>query len=595
MPPLAAATQLGFRCDARKRFVVDAAAFPGGAPDAFEVQDLAQAAAGAFGAGQNWKPVLRGPLSAHRGPMGDHLVGDFTALARPGCYRIMLPEAAGWSHPFVVSDGVYARLASLALDFVHAQRCGAFEDGFRGPCHLDDGVRSDTGDPVDAAGGWHDAGDLRKWVATTPLPVLAFLALHDRLGFARNHWREKRFEDDALSEAAWGVRWVLKMQDPATGRFWEDVGGGGSARAAPGTRWWVDNHAGVGADNAGNVFTDNRPASGDERSVRVQYNPIAQYVAIALLADAGDRFRGAAPALARQSRDSALACWRAMRAADDYHRWTSVRSWRLLAALRLHDRGVVSEDELAGLVAGLLGLQDDRGFFWMDEDRRDPYRGIVNAAQPALALCSFIERDFENPMVDRARDALERLWEGCIGPLAATNPYGVVPYGLYPAPRTAPQGDVYHEFAPGLWYRFFMPEHGPEGVNHGLAGHWTSWAHALGMMGRVLERPEFRHAAFDQIGWLTGANPLGLSMISGVGVRTAAPCSRFTGVMPGGFMAGPCGTAADTAWADTESRLAGNSGEYWLVPLANTLMALAELLPPGMAPASHRIGVPAKP
>jgi hypothetical protein len=230
----------------------------------------------------------------------------------------------------------------------------------------------------------------------------------------------------------------------------------------------------------------------------------------------------------------------------------------------------------------------------MDADRRDPYRGIVHAAQPAVALCSFIERDFEHPLVDRAREALERLWDGCVAPLTATNPYGIMPYGLYGEPRTAAAGDVYHEFAPGLWYRFFMPEHAPERINHGLSAHWTSWAHALGMMGRVLERRDFRDAAFDQLAWLTGANPLGVSMISGVGVRTAAPYSRFLGSMPGGCMVGPRGTAEDTAWIDTEGRLSWNSGEYWMAPLANMLMALAELLPVTVHP-SRRLGVPARP
>jgi hypothetical protein len=84
-------------------------------------------------------------------------------------------------------------------------------------------------------------------------------------------------------------------------------------------------------------------------------------------------------------------------------------------------------------------------------------------------------------------------------------------------------------------------------------------------------------------------------MISGVGARTAAPYSRFLGPMPGGFMIGPRGSADDTAWVDTEGRLAWNSGEYWMAPLANALMALAELLPPGTAPASRRLGVPARP
>jgi hypothetical protein len=59
-------------------------------------------------------------------------------------------------------------------------------------------------------------------------------------------------------------------------------------------------------------------------------------------------------------------------------------------------------------------------------------------------------------------------------------------------------------------------------------------------------------------------------------------------------MNGPRGTADDTAWIDTEGRLAWNAGEYWMAPLANMLMALAELLPV-TTPASRRLGVPARP
>jgi hypothetical protein len=113
-------------------------------------------------------------------------------------------------------------------------------------------------------------------------------------------------------------------------------------------------------------------------------------------------------------------------------------------------------------------------------------------------------------------------------------------------------------------------------------------------MGRVLERREFRDAAFDQLAWLTGANPLRVSMISGVGMANATPYSRFLGPMPGGFMLGPRGTAADTTWADTGGRLAWSSGEYWLAPLANTLLALAELLP-AEVPAARKLGRPTRP
>ena len=151
---------------------------------------------------------------------------------------------------------------------------------------------------------------------------------------------------------------MLKMQDRGTGMFFEDVGGGGDGRREPGMTWWYENHSGCCADNAGNYFSDNRRASGDERSVRVQYNPAAQYSAACILLDAVDHFHRGDPAFARHCRDAALRSWDSMkgRKRDDFHGWTSIIAWRLLAALRLHAIGRVPESEVAALVSVLLDL-----------------------------------------------------------------------------------------------------------------------------------------------------------------------------------------------------------------------------------------------
>jgi len=264
-----------------------------------------------------------------------------------------------------------------------------------------------------------------------------------------------------------------------------------------------------------------------------------------------------------------------------------VLSWRLLAALRLHAMGLAAVSEVAALVSVLLDLQSpERGYWHMYASRAEPYRGIVNAAQPIIALAAFIERDYEHPLVAQARAALERCRDRFVLPMLATNPFGIMPYGLYAGPRT--KGDVYHPWegglsAPGgsnLVYRFFMPECAPERVNHGLSSHWTSWAHGLAAMGKVLDDDGCRNAAFDQLAWLMGNNPLNASMITGVGSRTASPYSRFHGALLGGFCLGPRGTEGDTIFVDLEGRTMWNSGEYWMAPLANTLLALAELLPP---------------
>jgi hypothetical protein len=105
------------------------------------------------------------------------------------------------------------------------------------------------------------------------------------------------------------------------------------------------------------------------------------------------------------------------------------------------------------------------------------------------------------------------------------------------------------------------------------------------VMGEVLESGACRQAALDQLEWLLGCNPLGVSMVTGVGYRNATPYSRFYGPLPGGFCIGPRGTAEDEIWIDTEGRNAWSSGEYWMPPLSNALLALSKLLPARVLPA----------
>jgi hypothetical protein len=322
----------------------------------------------------------------------------------------------------------------------------------------------------------------------------------------------------------------------------------------------------------------------------VQYHPVVQYVATSILADASVQLAARDPALTALCRDAALRCWAFMetRRRDEYHGWTAVRAWRLLTALRLRAGGLVRDPGVTELVDGLLSLQSpDQGFWFMDESRSEPYRGIVNAAQPVIALATFIESDPAHPRAASAREALRLCRDRHVLPLAETNPFGMIPYGVFSGRRTA--GDVYHEWRDGLVYRFSMPDNAPERVNHGLSSHWTSWAHGLALMGKVLDDVQCRDAAFEQLAWLTGSNPLNASMITGVGSMNASPYSRAFGTLIGGFCIGPRGTAEDAIYIDMEGRTVWSSGEYWMVPLANTLLALAELLP-ARIPTAGKLG-----
>jgi hypothetical protein len=135
-----------------------------------------------------------------------------------------------------------------------------------------------------------------------------------------------------------------------------------------------------------------------------------------------------------------------------------------------------------------------------------------------------------------------------------------------------------------------MPENSNQKINHGLGGHWTSWAHALALMGNILKNKDMMDVAWAQLYWLLGNNPLNSSLVSGIGYNNPMPHSRFFGTFQGGFCVGPRGNLEDQAVIDLNARAEWNSTEYWLTPLSNTLMALAILLPENLRK-ENKIGI----
>lgn len=556
------------------------AVFPATDVRVFELQDMLQnAEETSLGAFENWRAVFRGELEPAPGEMGGWLTGDFSAWRQPGIYRLALPEGRGHSVIFGIHDGVLSELPRLFFGYTRANRCGAFEDGRRGPCHLDDGILSTTGKPIDATGGWHDAGDTRKWMAHCAMPALAFSRWLGRGG--ADPW-----EKELPAEIAWGVRFILKMQDPATGMIYEDVGGGGDQRRREGMTWWHENVSGCYADNAENRFTDNLPGSGDERSVRDRYNPVAQYTNIAILMAAVAALEETDASLAAEARNAAANCWRFMdgRTGDDYHGWTSIRAWRLQAALAVKAGSAAIE---AALDALLELRAPATGFWFMDDRKIDSHRGVLQSAQPLIALAALIEALPAHPRRGEIEDTVRRCLHDYVLPLCGTNPFGFMPYGVYFHPTT--EGDRYRAWRDGLRYRFFMPNHGAQQVNVGLAAHWMSWAHALAGVSSVFGLPGSRAAALDQIHWLLGHNPAQASFVSGFGYNNPMPHSRALGYLIGGFMNGPRGDADDEMFVDTGGHGDWSTCEYWNPIGASALLALCHLLP-GKIPSSAKLG-----
>ena len=566
---------IGFHTTAVKRVLLHGSGY-----SHFDVQDMQEVEQEQFSKRENWKTVFTGQLESAQSGLGDFLVGDFSDLTRPGTYRITVNDAEHWSYQFTISDRAFDNLSFLFLDFIHNWRSGDHGLHWRDPSNLDDAVRSDNGEQIDVTGGWYDAGDLRKWMVHTNLPLSGFLDIYTKKRLKRNAFSEEKISgNDFITESAWALEFMLKMQDPDTGMFFEDVAGGGSARETDDLSWWYENHAGCVADNSENHFTDNMSSSGDERTVRVRYNPIANYTTIYLLLKAARIIGTLLPELSEQCRHAALKGWHFMtgkqKSNDAFHTWTSVIAWKLMAALEIYSAGELSEDDLKMYTDDLLDLQSPvHGFWFMNKERNDPYRGILHSAQPLIALAMVHDLFPGKKIAEKIKASLSLCSEQYVIPATGTSPFRIMPYGFYFAPAS---DEIYRFFSKDLCFRFFMPDNSAQKLNHGLNGHWMSWSHAMALASRILNSDKLADLAWAQIYWALGNNPAMASLVTGAGYNNPMPHSRFLGPYPGGFMSGFIGDVNDKAVLDMEGCAQWNTTEYWNTPLANCMMALAEL------------------
>jgi endoglucanase len=148
------------------------------------------------------------------------------------------------SYPFAISDTLYERLRSDALQFFYIHRSGIEIDGSvvggkyaRPAGHL--GVEPNKGDTdvpcqggvcdyrLDVSGGWYDAGDHGKYVVNGGIAAAQLLGTWERATRGPTGHTDP-FDDgalripehgngvpDILDEARWEVEFLLRMQVPA--------------------------------------------------------------------------------------------------------------------------------------------------------------------------------------------------------------------------------------------------------------------------------------------------------------------------------------------------------------------------------------------
>lgn len=452
---------------------------------------------------------------------GPWLVGDFTGVRGPGVYQAWCGGGIGTS--FAIRDDVWLRILPELIRYFQVQSCGRNVPGWHDACHLDDGYCPELDIFVEAAGGWHDAGDFRKWVSSTSMNAISLLVAHrmwkgreEKLGLAPGIF---------LAEALQGVYHFLNMQDPRTGMMYNNVGGG--LRSFH--------------DNEDNRFTDNVPRSGDERRINCgPANTPAKYTLMFALyanllrdsdADLSERCLGAASKSAEYDAahggDTADALqWRS---------WGFLEMWRATGSDEHKESALAALGKLLDLqvVEFIGGQQVTRGFFKAESNSVEFHRKHVGGDYAIWAIAEFAGEWPEHPNASRWRDALAMWADDYVTVFADRNPFGLVPYSMYPAPSASHPHCTYRQLGDGLYFRYFVADN-PFGVN-ARAGLCAA---ALGAVAGVLERPDLLDYGYRLLEWVTGANPFCISTVTGVGVVQPCALAFQTGNIPGGVTMG---------------------------------------------------------
>jgi hypothetical protein len=520
-------------------------------------------------------PFYQGELRKTLSRWGVLWQADFSQFNNPGSYQI----ETDWqiSPPFAIRDRVYDRIIAGYLTFLRAQRCGCAVFGVHDACHLDDGVLDTDGSLLPAAGGWHDAGDFRKWLAFTLCHIDALLTLRENLGADLEGGGIPA--SSLLDEVSWGNAFFHRMIN-LDGQVYEDVGGGSAPRGSGFTydaNWWFENHPGCYSDASDNRWTDNVPGSGDERMIRTTYNPLVQWTFVRVQARASRHL---------PSREAKRCLYLAQQAARfarsrGHDNRTLFLTAELQGNLELLAAGDKAAD-LQGIEAAAQELMrrqakmpEGLSGYFTEANSSDGYRSIAFAADPAFALLRCWElRSLlgQTAVAEQARDAVCDYIENYLFADAKSNPFSLSPYGVY---FDAQRGDLqmFRDAGNGRGVRTFMHPFNAQGIVHGTSSVLVSHAHLLARAAALLNNPSWRDLAERLLHWCLGHNVLNRSLFSGIGYRQPVGYSFRIPQIPEAMVVGFIGRPDDTPYLEESTAIEWNTLEYWSIPFLHAAQA----------------------
>jgi hypothetical protein len=527
---------------------------------------------------ESQKVVYTGVLQPNPGDFGEYSVGDFSALTQEGHYYVKSDTLR--SYPFQISKTIYQSPMNLIVGYFSLQRCGSSTTGYLSPCHLDDGVRLDNGKHQDVTGGWHDAGDLRKWVSATIYGMIGLSKTYE-LQDEKNKNREK-----ILDELIWGNQYFLKMQEPQ-GYVMNFIGG--EVKQNWDNNRWTDNNIGT---EGGELRLIKPPAgkspnemlifgSKDDRIIQTdpvdmvgQYNFITSEAIMVRITKTKD------VNYSQKCLKAAIKCfdWCTKTNKDTNidiigaSIQASIEMYKTTKQDIYKDFAVEKASQLKKLQAN---IQDSSvgGFFYTSSSDQEPYKNIWHGCLVFISLCDLIQTFPLHKDVTSWKEMIASYTNQYLLLMSQKNSFGIIPYGLYS--KQDPGGN---RKVGNYWYRYFMQ---PElswwvGINANIASAGVGLVKAAS----ILNDPKLKALAQKQLDWIIGVNPFNSSTFIGVGYNHPKQFingSEFrpeTPVLPGAVMNGLGGDNMDQP---TIGHGNYNISEYWTPMVAYTIWLMAEI------------------
>ena len=528
---------------------------------------------------ESGKVCFTGKTEPIRTTLGSFGMVDFSSFTKPGRYRLQLKQTS--TEPFLISDDAFLDTQWRLLNFIFCQRCGYEVPGIHGVCHQDV-FCNHAGQEVCYGGGWHDAGDLSQQTLQTAEVAYSLLE-----AYLHNKDTHPLLAKRLLEEAEWGLRFILRC------RF-DD----GFRASSLGLLHWTDSQTGT---------------YDDIHSVRKQNNAFDNYLYAAYEAFASQVL----PA-------SSLCDSLAQAAKEDFHfaekkfqregydnfphimehtyntspsLFQAARSWSATQLFLLSGESSYSQ-VAANSIGYVLKCQEKEGFsgyFYRDTTFCAPVHFIHQSRdqlfpQALIALC---QSQPSHPDAAQWNDAIRRYADYLKRLMPYTEPYGMVPSGIWQAEEYADSAGFHslHIFAPRNVQQLFDRQlqcgwkidnthylrRFPMsfGIFNGNEAIILSTGKGAALCGHYLNDETLCQIGLEQLYWTVGKNPFCQSIIYGEGMHYPSMDSFSSGEITGEIPVGIRSFGNDDVpyWPQTNNAC---YKEVWMTSAGKFLSLIAE-------------------